>query len=205
MRPFLYHRARDAADAVGQAAPIVRPDMAAVEAPTQFLAGGTTLIDLMKLDVMRPNRLIDIKPLGSRHSEIELKDAELRLGGLVLMSEAADHPVIRREFPVISQSLRYAASPQLRNMATLSENVLQRTRCPYFRDVSWKSCNKREPGSGCAAMEGVTRRHAVLGVSEHCIAAYPGDFAQALIALDASLDHRVHNPGRPVGPALAVP
>ncbi len=188
MRPFHYLRARDAADAVGAAAAVARLDTAAVEASTQFLAGGTTLIDLMKLDVMRPARIIDIKPLANRHAEIELKDAELRLGGLVLMSDAADHPVIRTDFPVIAQSLQFAASPQLRNMATLSGNVLQRTRCPYFRDVSWRSCNKREPGSGCAAMEGVNRRHAVLGVSEHCIAAYPGDFAQALIALDATVE-----------------
>jgi xanthine dehydrogenase YagS FAD-binding subunit len=104
------------------------------------------------------------------------------------MADAADHELIRRDFPVIAQSLEYAASPQLRNMATLAGNVLQRTRCPYFRDVSWKSCNKRTPGSGCAAMAGVNRRHAILGVSDHCIATYPGDFAQALIALDASVE-----------------
>lgn len=188
MRPFRYQRARDAGDAVGAAASAAQPGLAAVEASTQFLAGGTNLVDLMKLDVMRPTRVIDIKPLSQRHSEIELKDGALRLGGLTLMSEAADHPLIRREFPVIAQSLRYAASAQLRNMATLSGNVLQRTRCPYFRDVSWKSCNKRNPGSGCAAIDGVNRRHAVLGVSDHCIATYPGDFAQALIALDSEVE-----------------
>ena len=188
MRPFRYQRARDAGDAVGSAASLVRTDLAAVEAPTQFLAGGTTLIDLMKLDVMRPGRLIDIKPIGRRHSEIAFKDDTLRLGALVRMSDAAEHPLLKRDFPVIAQSLEYAASPQLRHMATLGGNVLQRTRCHYFRDVSWKSCNKREPGSGCAAMDGVNRRHAVLGVSEHCIAAYPGDFAQALIALDAVVE-----------------
>jgi xanthine dehydrogenase YagS FAD-binding subunit len=187
MRPFRFQRARDAADAVGAAASVSQP-MAAVEAPTQFLAGGTVLVDLMKLDVMRPARVIDITPLAARHSEIEFKDGELRLGGLVRMAGAADHPLIRREFPVIAQALENAASPQLRNMATLAGNVLQRTRCPYFRDVSWKACNKRDPGSGCAAMQGVNRRHAILGVSDHCIAAYPGDFAQALIALDASVE-----------------
>jgi xanthine dehydrogenase YagS FAD-binding subunit len=137
---------------------------------------------------MRPARVIDIAPLAARHSEIQFKDGELRLGGLVRMADAADHPLIRREFPVIAQALENAASPQLRNMATLAGNVLQRTRCPYFRDVSWKACNKRDPGSGCAAMQGVNRRHAILGVSDHCIAAYPGDFAQALIALDASVE-----------------
>ena len=187
MRPFRFQRARDAADAVGAAASLAQP-MAAVEAPTQFLAGGTVLIDLMKLDVMRPARVIDITPLAARHSEIEFKDGELRLGGLARMADAADHPLIRREFPVIAQSLENAASPQLRNMATLSGNVLQRTRCPYFRDVSWKACNKRNPGSGCAAMDGVNRRHAILGVSDHCIASYPGDFAQALITLDAKVE-----------------
>lgn len=187
MRPFRFQRARDAADAVGAAASLAQP-VAAVEAPTQFLAGGTVLLDLMKLDVMCPARVIDITPLAARHSEIEFKDGELRLGGLARMADAADHPLIRREFPVIAQSLEKAASPQLRNMATLSGNVLQRTRCPYFRDISWRSCNKRNPGSGCAAMDGVNRRHAILGVSDHCIASYPGDFAQALIALDAKVE-----------------
>jgi xanthine dehydrogenase YagS FAD-binding subunit len=104
------------------------------------------------------------------------------------MSQAANHPVLRRDFPVIVQSLELAASPQLRNMASLAGNVLQRTRCPYFRDVSYTNCNKRLPGSGCAALEGVNRQHAVLGTSEACIATYPGDFAQALIALDATVE-----------------
>jgi len=104
------------------------------------------------------------------------------------MSDVAGRAAVRRDYPIIAQSLEMAASPQLRNMATLSGNVLQRTRCPYFRDVTWKACNKRNPGSGCAAMDGVNRRHAVLGVSDRCIAAYPGDFAQALIALDATVE-----------------
>jgi xanthine dehydrogenase YagS FAD-binding subunit len=186
MLPFRFQRARDAADAVGAAASLAEP--AAVEVPTQFLAGGTVLVDLMKLGVMNPARVIDIRPLAARHSEIQFKDGELRLGALAHMADVADHELIRRDFPVIAQSLEYAASPQLRNMATLAGNVLQRTRCPYFRDVSWKSCNKRTPGSGCAAMAGVNRRHAILGVSDHCIATYPGDFAQALIALDASVE-----------------
>jgi xanthine dehydrogenase YagS FAD-binding subunit len=104
------------------------------------------------------------------------------------MAQAADHPDIRRNYPVIAQSLDLAASPQIRNMAALSGNVLQRTRCTYFRDTSYTSCNKREPGSGCAAMDGYNRSHAVLGTSKHCIASYPGDFAQALIALDAQVE-----------------
>jgi xanthine dehydrogenase YagS FAD-binding subunit len=103
------------------------------------------------------------------------------------MAAAAEHPVINREFPVVAQSLKLAASQQLRNMASLGGNVLQRTRCPYFRDTSYRECNKRSPGSGCAALEGFNRSHAVLGVSNSCIATYPGDFAQALVALDASV------------------
>jgi xanthine dehydrogenase YagS FAD-binding subunit len=104
------------------------------------------------------------------------------------MADVADHAAVRRDYPVIAQSLALAASTQIRNMATLAGNVLQRTRCTYFRDVSWKACNKRVPGSGCAAMDGVNRPHAILGVSDRCIATYSGDFAQALIALDASVE-----------------
>jgi xanthine dehydrogenase YagS FAD-binding subunit len=104
------------------------------------------------------------------------------------MADAADHPQINRAVPAIAQSLKLAASQQIRNMATLGGNVLQRTRCPYFRDVSYSQCNKRSPGSGCAALDGFNRSHAVLGTSDQCIATYPGDFAQALIALDATVD-----------------
>jgi len=104
------------------------------------------------------------------------------------MAAAADHPEIRRNYPVVAQALDLAASPQIRNMATLGDNVLQRTRCTYFRDPSWGACNKRAPGSGCAALDGVSRKHAVLGVSDQCIAAYPGDLAQALVALDAEVE-----------------
>jgi len=155
----------------------------------QFLAGGTTLIDLMKLDVMRPEVVIDINalertPLG----RIDADASRLRLGALVRMADAADHPVVRRDYPVIAQSLMLAASAQLRNMGSLGGNVLQRTRCTYFRDVSYAACNKRSPGSGCAAMDGINRMHAVLGTSDQCIATYPGDFAQALIALDGGVE-----------------
>ena len=104
------------------------------------------------------------------------------------MAEAADHAEIKNQYPVIAQALQLAASQQIRNMASLGGNVLQRTRCTYFRDVSYAACNKRNPGSGCAAMTGFNRTHAVLGGSEHCIATYPGDFAQALIALDAAVE-----------------
>jgi xanthine dehydrogenase YagS FAD-binding subunit len=156
--------------------------------PVQFLAGGTTLIDLMKLDVMRPSILVDINPLGRQWSAIDVGDGNLRLGALARMSDVAAHPEIQRNYPLIAESLKFAASPQLRNMATLGGNVLQRTRCSYFRDVSYDSCNKRNAGSGCAAMDGFNRTHAVLGTSDRCIATYPGDFAQAMVALDAEVE-----------------
>jgi xanthine dehydrogenase YagS FAD-binding subunit len=187
MRPF-HHLAVDSAAAAVQAATAAQ-GQSALQSPIQFLAGGTTLIDLMKLDVMRPATVVDINalertPLG----RIEADDGSLRLGALVRMADAAEHPAIRRDYPVIAQSLKFAASQQLRNMASLGGNVLQRTRCTYFRDVTYAACNKRDPGSGCAALDGFNRPHAVLGVSENCIATYPGDFAQALIALEASVE-----------------
>ena len=117
----------------------------------------------------------------------------LRLGAMTHMSEAARHPAVVRDYPVIAQTLLLAASAQLRNMATLGGNVLQRTRCSYFRDTGWRECNKRNPGSGCAALDGVNRRHAVLGTSDNCIATYAGDFGQALIALDAVVE--ISGPG----------
>jgi xanthine dehydrogenase YagS FAD-binding subunit len=117
-----------------------------------------------------------------------VSDKGVRLGALVRMADAADDADIRRDYPLLAQSLELAASAQLRNMASLGGNVLQRTRCPYFRDVSYGNCNKRIPGSGCAALEGFNRQHAVLGTSPNCIATYPGDFAQALIALDAAVE-----------------
>lgn len=186
MRPFRYERVNTASAAVEGAA----PDRAL---PPQgdrcFLAGGTTLVDLMKLDVVRPATVIDINaleagPLG----RIEASRGSIRLGALVRMANAAEHPGIRRTCPMIAQSLRVAASQQIRNMASLGGNVLQRTRCPYFRDVSYTACNKRNPGSGCAARDGFNRMHAVLGASKHCVATYAGDFAQALIALDAQVE-----------------
>jgi xanthine dehydrogenase YagS FAD-binding subunit len=174
MRPFAYRRAADAADAVRQGG--------------TFLAGGTTLLDLMKLDVMQPDQVTDISDLSREFGAIEIGRDGLRLGALAHMADVGEHPEVIRNYPVISQSLLLAASPQIRNMASLGGNVLQRTRCPYFRDTSWGACNKRNPGSGCAAMEGVNRKLAVLGTSNACIANYPGDFAQALIALDAMVD-----------------
>lgn len=155
----------------------------------RYLAGGTTLIDLMKLDVERPGTLIDLKatPGGKALRGIEAGSDTIRIGAMVSMAEAADDPQLKRRVPVLVQSLLLAASPQIRNMASLGGNMLQRTRCPYFRDVSWSACNKREPGSGCAAQQGYNRLHAVLGTSDECVAAYPGDFAQALMVLDAEI------------------
>jgi xanthine dehydrogenase YagS FAD-binding subunit len=187
MRPFIYQRATDPNAAMAALA-ASSGNNPATDAAVQALAGGTTLIDLMKLDVMRPQALVDINPLASGWSEINLDGGNLRLGALARMSDVAAHPEVQRNYPVIAQSLQLAASPQLRNMATLGGNVLQRTRCSYFRDVSYTACNKRNPGSGCAAMDGVNRMHAVLGTSDQCIATYPGDFAQALIALDANVE-----------------
>ena len=192
MRPFTYALAVDAPDAVRAAAD---PAEAHVAAPVQLVGGGTTLLDLMKLGVMRPDRLIDITPLDDHYGRIEATPHGLRLGALVRMSEAAEHPVVLRDYPVIAETLSQAASAQLRNMARLGGNVLQRTRCNYFRDPSYAQCNKRNPGSGCAALDGFNRLHAVLGTSEACIAHYPGDFAQGLIALDAMVE--VLGPGGP--------
>ncbi|HEY4073277.1 MAG TPA: xanthine dehydrogenase family protein subunit M [Herbaspirillum sp.] len=185
MRPFTYQRAGDAGQAVraGQ-----YTGQGQVDAATQYLAGGTTVIDLMKLDVLRPHTLVDINPLGERFGEIAISADGLRLGAFVKMAAAADHAGIQRDYPVIAQSLQLAASAQLRNMATLGGNVLQRTRCQYFRDPSWGQCNKREPGSGCAAIGGANRNFAVLGVDDSCISQSPGDFSIALIALDAQVE-----------------
>ncbi|WP_035674899.1 FAD binding domain-containing protein [Bradyrhizobium liaoningense] len=188
MRSFSYQRASDpdmAVRALGAAAATNNP---LTKATAQPLAGGTTLIDLMKLDVMQPTAIVDINPLARDWSAIEPKADGLRLGALARMSDVAAHGGIQRSYPVIADSLKLAASAQLRNMATLGGNVMQRTRCNYFRDVSYENCNKRNPGSGCTAMDGVNRMHAVLGVSDQCIATYPGDFAQALIALDAVVE-----------------
>lgn len=179
MRPFALERASDAAQAMGLA--IVHPS-------GHYLAGGTTMLDLMKLDVLRPEALISIAGLRHAHGTIAADADGLHLGALVRMSEAAEHPAILGDYPALAQSLGLAASPQLRNMASLGGNVLQRTRCHYFRDPSWTACSKRSPGSGCAAIGGVNRLLAVLGTSRNCIASYPGDFAVVLAAFGASVD-----------------
>lgn len=153
-----------------------------------LLAGGTTLLDLAKCGVAAPEAVIDISHLSGLGGIVVDRDGA-QIGALAKMSEVADHAAVRAAFPAVSEALTQAASAQLRNMATIGGNLMQRTRCPYFRDAaSFPDCNKRNPGSGCAALGGVTRNHAVLGTSERCIASYPGDLAVALAALDAVVD-----------------
>ncbi|WP_031555131.1 FAD binding domain-containing protein [Parvularcula oceani] len=190
MRPFAYARPKNVRDATD----IVTP-MGVAGQGGAWLAGGTTLIDLMKLDVLRPEQLTDIQALGM--DEIETDGETVRLGARVTMAQAAEHPAFKEGAPVLSQALWKAASPQLRNVATLGGNLLQRTRCPYFRDVS-KACNKREPGSGCDAVGGYNRLLAVLGTSENCIANYPGDWANAAILFDAVVETRRGRRGRAI-------
>jgi len=149
----------------------------------RFIAGGTLLVDLLRLDVERPDLLVDLN--GLDHAELKVSGDSLRIGALVRNSDLAAHPEVISSFPALSQALLSGASPQIRNMATVGGNLLQRTRCSYFRDVAVEACNKRKPGSGCAALNGYSRMHAVLGVSDQCIALNPSDMCVALLALDA--------------------
>lgn len=177
MRTFDYLRAENTATAIAEAA---KPE-------TLFLAGGTTLLDLMKLNVERPAHLVDITRLPGLDT-IDVSEDVIRIGALAKMSKVAAHADIIDAAPVLSESLWRAASAQLRNMASIGGNLMQRTRCTYFRDPgAYSNCNKRNPGSGCAALEGVNRNHAVLGTSDACIAIYPGDFAVSLVAFDATV------------------
>ena len=182
MRPFVLQHAGDLPDALRLAA--ASPSPSPQRDPVQYLAGGTTLLDLMKLGSWEPELLVDINALARDHAAVRAEADGLRLGALARMSDVADHPAVVRDHPVLAQALGQAASPQLRNMASIAGNVLQRTRCNYFRDPSWPRCNKRVPGSGCGALDGSSRHLAVLGVSDQCIAHYPGDFANALACLD---------------------
>jgi len=174
MKPFGYDRAETAADAVAAAA-----------AGATYLGGGTNLVDLMKLGVVAPDRLVDVSRLP--HAEIEERGGGgLRIGAAVRNSDLAVHPAVRERYPVLSEALLAGASGQLRNLATVGGNLLQRTRCPYFQDVT-KPCNKRSPGSGCPARAGEHRNLAILGHSEHCVATHPSDMAVALAALGATV------------------
>lgn len=171
MFPFSFSRAADEESA-----------LAAGRSGARYIAGGTTLVDLMRETVERPGAVVDINALPYRG--IELRAGRLRIGSLVRMSDLAAHPDARREFPVITEALELSASAQLRNMASIGGNLMQRPRCLYFRDVS-APCNRRHPGSGCAALGGLNRMHAILGTSDHCVATHPSDLAVALTALDA--------------------
>lgn len=148
-----------------------------------FIAGGTTVVDLMRLGVQVPEQLVDITGLAWK--KIEATPEGLRVGALVSNTELAYAPAVMSDFPVLSEALLSGASPQLRNMASVGGNLLQRTRCSYFRDPGTAECNKRKPGSGCAAIGGYNRMHAILGASDHCIAVHPSDMCVGLLALDA--------------------
>jgi xanthine dehydrogenase YagS FAD-binding subunit len=177
MRDFSYLRA-NSVDAARQAAALPG---------AMLLAGGTTLVDLAKCGVAEPDTVVDITHLKGL-DRITVDDRGAMIGALAKMSSVADHAAIKSRFPAVSEALWQAASAQLRNMATIGGNLMQRTRCPYFRDpANFPACNKRTPGSGCSAIGGVTRGHAVLGTSEACIATYPGDLATALVAFDATV------------------
>jgi xanthine dehydrogenase YagS FAD-binding subunit len=169
--PFTFTRAADEKSA-----------LAAGRAGARYIAGGTTLVDLMRETVERPGAVVDINALPYR--DIDLSHDRLRIGALVRMTDLATHPAVRQSFPVIAEALELSASAQLRNMASIGGNLMQRPRCLYFRDVS-AACNRRNPGSGCAAIGGLNRTHAILGASDQCVATHPSDLAVALVALDA--------------------
>jgi xanthine dehydrogenase YagS FAD-binding subunit len=180
MRPFTYTKLATAADAVRA--------IAAAGPGARFMAGGTTLYDLMKLDVETPSSIIDINSLAELGGFDTSGSGELVFGALARMSDVAADERLVRDYPALSESLWMASSPQLRNMASLGGNLLQRTRCAYFRGGEPFACNKRRPGSGCSAREGINRGHALLGGSGSCIAVYPGDWAVALSAFDSKVD-----------------
>src|SRR5580700_11845546 len=177
MKPFTYERAKSPAQAAAAAAR--NPD-------AKFIAGGTNLLDLMKLEIETPKHLIDVNGLGLDKIE-PTPDGGLRIGALVRNTDLAADVRVRRDYGVLSRAIVAGASGQLRNKASTAGNLLQRTRCPYFYDTN-QPCNKRKPGSGCAAIDGFSRQHAIVGVSDACIATHPSDMAVALMALDALVE-----------------
>jgi xanthine dehydrogenase YagS FAD-binding subunit len=179
MQTFNFVRATDASQAIGAAA---KTTTAQQGASVRFIAGGTTLLDLMKLDVETPSQVVDINQLPYKEVAA-LPDGRLQIGALVRNADLSNHPLVKRDYPVLSLALKSGASAQLRNMATTGGNLLQRTRCMYFRD-SASACNKRQPGSGCSAIEGTNRNLAILGTSSQCIASNPSDMNVALTALE---------------------
>ena len=188
MNPFEYQRADRLQAALDS---VSRSDSA------RFLAGGTNLVDLMKNGVENPTRLIDINRLPLANIE-PLADGGLRLGALARNSDTANHPTVRKSYPMLSQAILSGASPQLRNLATNGGNLLQRTRCPYFMDIGFPQCNKRSPGSGCGALDGINRNHAILGATADCIATNPSDMSVALLALEAKVQVRSSNGERTI-------
>jgi xanthine dehydrogenase YagS FAD-binding subunit len=183
VNPFTYSRVADPQGAISGVAADPR---------AKFLGGGTNLIDLMKMGVETPDRLVDINRLPLNQVEELPNNDGIRIGALVRNSDLAEHPLITSRYPVLSEALLSGASPQLRNLATTGGNLLQRTRCYYFYDPAFPRCNKRNPGSGCGALEGYNRIHAILGQSDQCIATHPSDMCVALAALDAVV--RVRGP-----------
>ncbi|MFJ3224644.1 FAD binding domain-containing protein [Streptomyces sp. NPDC086783] len=186
MKEFAYQRAVDVPGALA---------LLGADPDARFLGGGTNLVDLMKTGVERPGRLVDVRELPLDGIE-STQDGGLRIGATVTNSDLAAHPDVRRDYPALTQAVLAGASGQLRNMATVGGNLLQRTRCGYFADVS-KPCNKRVPGSGCPAIEGEHHNHAILGASDHCVATHPSDLGVALTAFDAVVSYEtVDGPGR---------
>lgn len=175
MNPFMYVRATEAASAIRALGR---------EGNAHFLAGGTNLIDMMKMGIVTPEKLVDINSLPLKH--IGKTAGGLRIGALCTNTQVADHPLVLKHYPLLSMAFNAGASPQLRNMATVGGNMMQRTRCPYFFDTALP-CNKRVPGSGCGALEGYNRMHAIFGASDKCIAVNPSDMSVALTALEAAV------------------
>jgi xanthine dehydrogenase YagS FAD-binding subunit len=195
MNPTAFARAHDPSSAIATAG---------ADRRASYIAGGTNVVDLMKDDVERPTMLIDITMLPMR--DITATPGGVRLGALATMADVADADAVKTNFPVVSQALLLSASAQLRNMASIGGNVLQRTRCTYFRDVS-QPCNKRRPGNGCSAIGGDNRFHSVIGTSPHCICSHPSDFAVALLAVDARVHTRTLTGTRtiPIGDLHVLP
>jgi xanthine dehydrogenase YagS FAD-binding subunit len=202
MHTFEFSRPTDSAGAIAVAA---KAKTAQQGADVRFVAGGTTLIDLMKLNVETPSRLIDVNHLPLDKIETT-PDGGLKIGATVRNSDLAHHPAVQRDYAVLSQAILSGASAQLRNMATTAGNLLQRTRCMYFRDTAMP-CNKREPGSGCPAITGSNRMLAILGASEHCIATNPSDMCVAMAALEATIHVQGHKGSRaiPIGDFHLLP
>jgi len=191
MHPFILERPRDLSTALAMRAQSGRND-----APVEYIAGGTDMVQLLQENVRQPERLVSLA--GLLDNRIEVESRGLRLGAAVTMAEVAAHPGVVEQFPLLAEALLASASPQVRNQAMIGGNLLQRTRCPYFRDIGYAACNKRIPGSGCAAIDGENRWNAVLCTSDNCIAANASDLAVALVALDGLVEIRAADRQRSV-------